>query len=97
MKNAGLNEKEWSITDEAIRKLIRLYTREAGVRNLDRALANLTRKATREILKSRKKKTITVTDRNLKKYAGVPPYTYGIAEKRNDISVFVNLSGFIQC
>ncbi|MCQ2965303.1 MAG: endopeptidase La [Alphaproteobacteria bacterium] len=92
LKNAGLNEKEWSITDEAIRKLIRLYTREAGVRNLDRALANLTRKATREILKSRKKKTITVTDRNLKKYAGVPPYTYGIAEKRNQVGVTTGLA-----
>ncbi len=90
-KAAGLNEEEWTVSDEAIRSLIRLYTRESGVRNLDRALAGLARKATKEIMTG-KKKAVTVTERNLKKYAGIPIYTYGVAEKQDQVGVTTGLA-----
>ncbi len=90
-KAAGLNAKEWKISQEALRMLIRLYTRESGVRNLDRALANLTRKAAKELMTT-DKKTISVTEKNLKKYAGVPVYTYGLAEKEDQIGVTTGLA-----
>src|SRR6187431_1769325 len=67
----GLNIKEWSIDDEALLLLIRRYTREAGVRNLERELSNLIRKAVKEIMTS-KKKSIAVTRKNLEDYLGVP-------------------------
>lgn len=89
---AGLKENEWSITDGALRQLIRLYTREAGVRSLDRALAGLARKATKELMTSDKKKSITVTEKNLKKYAGVPVYTFGVAEKQDLVGVTTGLA-----
>lgn len=88
---AGLGEKEWSISDDALRSLIRRYTRESGVRSLDRALAGLARKATKELMLG-KKKTVAVTERNLKKYAGVPVYTYGVAEKQDQIGVTTGLA-----
>ena len=65
----GLKEQEWSISDPALRDLIRYYTREAGVRNLERELANLTRKATKEILMDGVK-TVAVSRRNLKNTPG---------------------------
>ncbi len=88
---AGLTKKEWSVSDEALRSLIRLYTRESGVRNLDRALESLARKAVKELMLG-KKKTVSVTERNLKKYAGVPPYTYGVAEKQDQVGVTTGLA-----
>ncbi|MBS6473817.1 MAG: endopeptidase La [Acetobacter sp.] len=89
---AGLKENEWSITDGALRQLIRLYTREAGVRSLDRALAGLARKATKELMTSDKKKSVAVTEKNLKKYAGVPVYTFGVAEKQDLVGVTTGLA-----
>ena len=88
---AGLSEKEWKVTDEALRTLIRLYTRESGVRSLDRALAGLARKATKELMTG-EKKVVTVTEKNLKKYAGVPIYTYGVAEKQDQVGVTTGLA-----
>ena len=66
----GLKSQEWSISDPALRDVIRYYTREAGVRNLEREIANLTRKATKEILMTGLDK-VTVSLRNLEKFAGV--------------------------
>lgn len=88
---AGLTEKEWTVSDEALRSLIRLYTRESGVRNLDRALAGLARKAAKELMLG-KKKAVSVTERNLKKYAGVPVYTFGVAEKQDQVGVTTGLA-----
>ena len=88
---AGLSEKEWTVSDEALRSLIRLYTRESGVRNLDRALAGLARKAAKELMTTNKK-TVNITERNLKKYAGVPVYTYGVAEKQDQVGVTTGLA-----
>ena len=82
----GLNEQEWSISDPALRNLIRYYTREAGVRNLERELANLTRKATKEILMDGVK-TVAVSRRNLEKYAGVQKYRFGEVETEDIVGV----------
>lgn len=79
MLAAGLKKGEWTVSDDAIRDLCRYYTREAGVRNLERELANLARKATTEIV-SKGKAKVAVTPRNLEKYAGVRKYRFGEAE-----------------
>ncbi|MFQ5785213.1 MAG: endopeptidase La [Alphaproteobacteria bacterium] len=91
VKAHGLKKGEWSISNEALRDLIRYYTREAGVRNLERELANLARKATKEILLD-KVKRIKVTRRNLEKYAGVTRYRYGEAEHEDLIGVTTGLA-----
>jgi ATP-dependent Lon protease len=90
-ENHGLKQGEWSISDEAMRDLIRYYTREAGVRNMEREIANLTRKAIREILQ-KKIKHIAVTARNLNKYAGVRKYTFGEAEENDMIGTTTGLA-----
>ena len=90
-KANGLKAKEWSISDDALRDLIRYYTREAGVRSLERELANLARKATKEILTS-SKDSIRVTRRNLGKYAGVRKYRYGEAEHEDLVGVTTGLA-----
>ena len=88
----GLKNKEFSITDGALRDLIRYYTREAGVRNLERELSGLARKAIKEIL-LKKRKTLKVTQKNLEKYAGVRRHRYGIAEEENQTGVVTGLDG----
>ncbi len=91
MKAHGLKEGEWSISDPALRDVIRYYTREAGVRNLERELANLTRKATKEIL-LKINESIKITTRNLGKYAGVKKYRYGEVEEEDLIGVTTGLA-----
>ncbi|BCX19187.1 MAG: Lon protease [Geminicoccaceae bacterium] len=90
-KQHGLKEEEWSITDEALVDLIRYYTREAGVRNLEREIANLARKSLREILVEGKK-SVKITRRNLEKYAGVRRYRFGEAESESQIGVTTGLA-----
>jgi len=87
----GLKEAEWSISDSALRDLIRYYTREAGVRNLEREIAGLTRKATRDIIK-KGVKSVAVTHRNLDKYAGVRRYHYGEVELEDLIGMVTGLA-----
>ena len=82
----ALKEGEWDIADEALRDLIRHYTREAGVRSLEREIANLTRKATKEIVTDKAKK-VKVTRANLDKYAGVKKYRWGETETENLVGV----------
>ncbi|HEV2551549.1 MAG TPA: endopeptidase La [Stellaceae bacterium] len=91
MKAHGIKKVEWSITDDALRDLIRYYTREAGVRNLEREIANLTRKAIKDIL-MRKLKKITVTRRNLEKFAGVRRFRYGEVEETDLVGVTTGLA-----
>ncbi|MSO92185.1 MAG: endopeptidase La [Rhodospirillales bacterium] len=91
VKQHGLREGEWSISDSAIRGLIRYYTREAGVRNLERELANLTRKAVKDITIGETKK-ITITSRNLGKYAGVRRFRFGEIEDDNLVGVTTGLA-----
>jgi len=87
----GLKEAEFSISDAALRDLIRYYTREAGVRNLERELANLTRKAIKEILMEGLAK-VEVTPENLEKYAGIRRYRYGEAEAEDLVGVTTGLA-----
>ncbi len=78
-KAAGLKKGEFTINDGALRQLIRRYTREAGVRNLEREVANLCRKAIKDILMKGKKR-VALTVKSLEKFAGVPKYRYGEIE-----------------
>ena len=87
----GLKKGEWSITDAGLRDLIRYYTREAGVRNLERELANLARKSVKEILMDGVK-SVEVTPENLEKYAGVRKYRYGEVEETDMVGVTTGLA-----
>jgi len=87
----GLKPDEWTISDEALRDLIRYYTREAGVRNLEREIAGLARKAVREIVQKKASK-VTFTRKNLEKFAGVRKYRYGEAELEDMVGVVTGLA-----
>jgi len=91
VKAHGLKEGEWSINDEALQDLIRYYTREAGVRNLEREIANLARKAIKDIM-MRKLKRVAITRRNLEKYAGVRRFRYGEVEETDLVGVTTGLA-----
>jgi ATP-dependent Lon protease len=91
IKAHGLKKGEWSISDEALRDLCRYYTREAGVRNLEREIANLTRKAIKDIL-TKKSERVAVTRRNLEKYAGVRRFRFGEAESEDLVGVTTGLA-----
>jgi len=87
----GLKTDEWSITDDALRDLIRTYTREAGVRNLERELANLARKSVKEIV-TKKTKKVAINLKNLEKYAGIRRYRYGETESEDMVGVVTGLA-----
>jgi ATP-dependent Lon protease len=87
----GLKSTEWTISDNALRDMVRYYTREAGVRNLEREIANLTRKAIKDIVGGEAKR-VSVTSRNLDKYAGVRRFRYGEAELEDLIGVTTGLA-----
>ncbi len=87
----GLKDGEWSIDDEALRNLIRYYTREAGVRGLEREIANLARKAVKEIIVEKKDAVHVVAD-NVGKYAGIKKYLYGEAEKTDLVGMVTGLA-----
>jgi ATP-dependent Lon protease len=93
IKESGLKKGEFLISDAALRNLIRYYTREAGVRNLERELANLCRKAIKEILmKGGKKNKVSITPRNLEKYAGVKKHRYREIEENDRVGVVNGLA-----
>ena len=87
----GLEPGEWSVEDAAMKELIRRYTREAGVRSLEREIAKLARKAVKEILTSSKTQ-ITVTTENLADFLGVPKYRYGEAELEDQVGIVTGLA-----
>ncbi|HEV7997112.1 MAG TPA: endopeptidase La, partial [Stellaceae bacterium] len=91
MSAHGIRKTEWSISEDSIRDLIRHYTREAGVRNLEREIANLTRKAIKDIL-MKKGERVVVTRRNLEKYAGVRRFRFGEAESEDLVGVTTGLA-----
>jgi len=92
MKNNGLDENEVAVSEAALRDIVRYYTREAGVRSLEREIAKICRKAvTAHTLKKAKGK-VSVTPKNLDKYLGVRRYTYGMAEKNNQIGQVTGLA-----
>ncbi|ALJ35027.1 endopeptidase La [Azospirillum brasilense] len=89
----GLKKGEFAISDDALRDLIRYYTREAGVRSLEREIANLCRKAVKEILmKGSAGAKVSVTRRNLDKYAGVRRFHFGEAELEDLVGVTTGLA-----
>ena len=87
----GLQEKEWSIDDEGLLLMIRRYTREAGVRNLERELSTLIRKAVKELMTS-KKKSIAVTAATVGDYLGVPKYRHGEIEAEDLVGMVTGLA-----
>jgi len=91
MRKHGLEAKEWTIDEEGLKFLIRRYTREAGVRNLERELSNLVRKAIKDILMD-KAKTIAVTPKVLEEYLGVPKYRYGETDTEDQVGVVTGLA-----
>jgi len=91
VKNHGLKPEEWSISESGLRDLIRYYTRESGVRNLERELANLVRKGLKEILTGKASK-IKVTKQNIGKYAGIKRYRFGEIEKDDLVGVVTGLA-----
>ncbi|MEE4290960.1 MAG: endopeptidase La [Cycloclasticus sp.] len=92
LKNNGLKETELHISQSAIRDTVRYYTREAGVRNIDREMSKICRKVVRDILLSKPKKKINVTSRNLNKYLGVKRFDFGKAEENNQIGQVTGLA-----
>ncbi|MDQ0327347.1 ATP-dependent Lon protease [Rhodopseudomonas julia] len=90
-KDHGLRKGEFSIDDEALRTVIRRYTREAGVRNLERELATLARKAVKKLLTSEEKK-VAITSDNLSDYLGVARYRFGEAEREDMTGVVTGLA-----
>lgn len=96
MEASGLKTKELKISDTAIREIIRTYTREAGVRNLEREIAKICRKVVRQLgpnpKKKSAKKTIQVNLRNIEKYLGVKKYRFGLAEKKPQVGYVTGLA-----
>jgi len=85
IKNNGLKENEISISEDAVRGIIRNYTREAGVRNLEREIAKLCRKVVKEILLEKNVSTVEITEKNLEKYLGVERFRYGVIDENDQI------------
>ena len=92
IKNHALQDGEFTLTDDALRNVIRLYTREAGVRNLERELSTLARKAVTAILKDAEVKTVEVTPENLSDYLGVQRFRFGQADEDDQIGVVTGLA-----
>ncbi|HRH79766.1 MAG TPA: endopeptidase La [Thiobacillaceae bacterium] len=92
MKNNGLTEAEVQISESTLRDIVRYYTREAGVRSLEREIAKLCRKAATAIQMGKAKGKVSITARNLDKYLGVRRYTYGLAEKENQVGQVTGLA-----
>ena len=91
LKNHGLKKKEIEITDSAITEIIRTYTREAGVRNLEREIAKIARKVVTQIVK-KELNSVTVSDNNIANYLGVKKYRFGLAEEEDQIGVVTGLA-----
>ncbi|TDT94622.1 MULTISPECIES: endopeptidase La [Azorhizobium] len=91
LQKHGLSAKEWSIDDAALLQVIRRYTREAGVRNLEREISTLARKAVKELVIS-KKKSVKVTAKNLETFLGVPRFRYGEIEREDQVGVVTGLA-----
>ena len=92
IKNNGLQESEISVAESAIRDIIRYYTREAGVRSLEREISKICRKVVKMLLLKKNEKKATITSKNLDKYLGVRRYDFGVAVKENQIGQVVGLA-----
>ncbi len=92
IKNNGLKPEEINISESALRDIIRYYVREAGVRGLERELSKICRKVVKSLLLKGRDSKVTVNSRNLDKYLGVRRYSYGVAEKNNQIGQVTGLA-----
>ena len=92
IKANGLKDEELEIADGAIRSIVRTYTREAGVRNLEREISKIARKVVKQILLKPTEKTVKVTEKNLEKYLGVQRFRFGRAEEKNQIGQVTGLA-----
>jgi len=92
MKNNGVEEGELNIAEAAVRDIVRYYTRESGVRSLDREIARICRKVVKGLLTKPSDKKVTVNAKNLDKYLGVRRYDYGMAEQQNQIGQVTGLA-----
>jgi ATP-dependent Lon protease len=90
-KDHGLKEGEWIVPDKAVRDLIRYYTREAGVRSLERELGALARKTVRDLSRG-KTLSVTIDDERLAKYSGVQKYRYGETDAEDQIGIVTGLA-----
>ncbi len=91
VKNHGLKPSEFELTDEALQEMIRTYTREAGVRNLEREIAKLARKAVTKIVRKEAEKVVVTPDM-LEEFLGVKKFRYGLAEKEDQVGVVTGLA-----
>lgn len=92
IKHNGLRSNEIKVSDGAMRDVIRHYTREAGVRNLERGIGKIARKVVKEVLEDPKLSSINVGSRQVEKYLGVPQFRYGKAEDKNEIGQVTGLA-----
>ena len=92
MKNNGLKPAELAVAEGAIRDIVRFYTREAGVRALEREISKICRKVVKTLLLKKQEKKIQVTAKNLDKYLGVRRYSFGVAEKENQVGQVTGLA-----
>ena len=92
VKNNGLKEQEIAISENAIRDIIRYYTREAGVRNLEREISKICRKVVKELVLKERDKKVTITPRNLDKYLGVKRFRYGLADEHDQVGQVTGLA-----
>ena len=91
-RNNGLNDEEIVFRKSALVDIVRYYTREAGVRSLEREIAKICRKVAKELLLNEIKRTVTVTSRSLQKYLGVRQFRYGKAEDENRVGQVIGLA-----
>ncbi|MBT7307025.1 MAG: endopeptidase La, partial [Gammaproteobacteria bacterium] len=92
MGDNGLKPQEMSFSEESVRQIIRLYTREAGVRNLEREISKVLRKVVKELILKKQKGKVSVTVRNLEHYLGVKKFRYGIADEKNQVGQVTGLA-----
>ena len=92
MKNNGVKDEELAVTEEAVRDIVRYYTREAGVRSLERELSKICRKVVKGLLLKQLTPKVTVDGSNLNEFLGVRKYSFGLAEKQNQVGQVVGLA-----
>ena len=92
LKNNGLKEDEVTLEDESLCDIIRYYTREAGVRNIEREISKVFRKVTRDLVLGKKEATVTITPENLEDYLGVRRFRFGLAEEKNQVGQVTGLA-----
>jgi ATP-dependent Lon protease len=92
IKNNGIKREEMSVTEDALRDIVRYYTREAGVRSLERDISKICRKVVKSLVMRKRNTKLVVNSKNLDKYLGVRRYSFGIAEKENQIGQVTGLA-----